>query len=574
MKKKKTKAPPVATVAKALSALRSFIDGQDKWGVRELGVALDMPPSTVHRLLARFLLEGFVSYDKVHQKYSVGFEFTRLAAAVMQRHGLGSAALPIMRELTDRTGEGVWLALFDQERHRTAYIAETKSTHALRYSAPLGRSMQLSESAGGIAILASMTAANRNRLHKPPRHSPADAAGLARAETNGFAVMRASEVDSAVMIAAAVHDAAGIPVGSLAIVVPLFRLGAGQEAILGAMVKEAALRLSSQMGAKLLGGASVGSWKDGVGIISGLLRESNPALAISPALGGGGQNLEEIEEGSGAYALTVASSLVDASEGRGQFKRRLQGLRSVMHLSELHFLIVVRADLRVPAFGDLARLRVSPGEQGFSGAQAFEDALLSSPGAPVARRKPSHAVLYLDYPEGKRQLDAHSVDAVAWMTTFSNPSLRELATAGATRLVAPDEATIDKMLLRNPGYRRGIVPRAAFPEWLQAGLATIAVPTVLVCRADRSEAEVQEVARTIYEQRAVMTQLSSAYSRLTPDFVLDGVTVPVHPGAERYFKSVGVTPRYAASGKPSASAKTKSAGKTTPSRTRRQPAAG
>ncbi len=34
MKKKKTKVPPVATVAKALSALRSFIDGQDKWGVR------------------------------------------------------------------------------------------------------------------------------------------------------------------------------------------------------------------------------------------------------------------------------------------------------------------------------------------------------------------------------------------------------------------------------------------------------------------------------------------------------------------------------------------------------------
>ncbi len=84
-----------------------------------------------------------------------------------------------------------------------------------------------------------------------------------------------------------------------------------------------------------------------------------------------------------------------------------------------------------------------------------------------------------------------------------------------------------------------------------------------------------EVARTIYEQRAVMTQLSSAYARLTPDFVLDGVTVPVHPGAERYFKSVGVTPRYAASGKPfTASAKAKPAGKAAPARASRQPAAG
>ena len=91
MKKKKAAASPVATVAKALSTLRSFIDGQDQWGVRELAVALNMPPSTVHRLLARFRLEGFVGYDKAHQKYSVGFEFTRLAAAVMQRHGLRAA---------------------------------------------------------------------------------------------------------------------------------------------------------------------------------------------------------------------------------------------------------------------------------------------------------------------------------------------------------------------------------------------------------------------------------------------------------------------------------------------------
>jgi TRAP transporter TAXI family solute receptor len=242
-----------------------------------------------------------------------------------------------------------------------------------------------------------------------------------------------------------------------------------------------------------------------------------------------------------------------------------------MHLSELHFLIVVRADLKVQGIGDLARYRVSPGEQGFSGAQAFEDTLLSSATGSTSRRKPPHTVLYLDYPEGKRQLDTHSVDAVAWMTTFSNPSLRELAASGSTRLIAPDEATIDKMLLRNPGYRRGTVPRTAFPGWLQADLVTIAVPTVLVCRADRSEQEVQEVARTIYEQRVVMTQLSSAYARLTPDFVLEGLTVPIHPGAERYFKSVGVTPRYAASGKsPAAAAKARSNGK--PQSTR-QPAA-
>jgi len=131
------------------------------------------------------------------------------------------------------------------------------------------------------------------------------------------------------------------------------------------------------------------------------------------------------------------------------------------------------------------------------------------------------------------------------MTTFSNPSLRELGASSSVRLITPDEATIRGMIERNPGYRAGKIPRNAFANPLQADLATVSVPTALVCRADRSEQEVYEVSRTIYEQRAVMAQLSSSYARVASDFVLDGATAPIHPGAERFFRSIGVSPRYA-----------------------------
>jgi TRAP transporter TAXI family solute receptor len=553
--KKKPKAPPVATIAKGLSALRSFVDGQDKWGVRELAVALNMPPSTVHRLLARFLLEGFVSYDQAHQKYGVGFEFTRLAAAVMQRHDLTSAALPVMRDLTEKTGEGVWLALFDDKRQRVAYIAETRSTHALRYSAPIGRSMHPSESACGVAIMASLAEARNSGRAGTPRKRAAKPDDLAFAKAQGFAVMRAAEVDSAMMIAAAVRDAAGTPVGSLAIIVPLVRFGVGQEAILGSMVKQAAQRLSAQMGSKLLGGATVGSWKEGAEIISDLIRQNNPALSMTPALGGGVRNLEDIQAGLGAYAMTHASSVMDARLGRHQFKRPLEDLRTVMHLTELHLVIAVRSDMKVKRLADLAGLRISPGEQSYSGAQAFED-LLNSFAAAEGRRLALPTVFYLDYPEAKRQLDEHEIDAIIWMTTFSNPSLRELGASSSVRLITPDEATIRGMIARNPGYRAGKIPRNAFAKPLKADLATVSVPTALVCRADRSEQEVYEVSRTIYEQRAVMAQLSSAYSRLAPDFVLDGATAPIHPGAERFFRSIGVLPRYAEASKSGARAVT------------------
>lgn len=540
-------AEPVATVAKALSALRSFVDGQDEWGVRELGAALEMPPSTVHRLLARLRIEGFVGYNKARQKYNVGFEFARLAAAVMQRHGLRQVALPLMRELTDRTGESVWLALYDDEQHRIAYVGESESPHASRYIAPLGRVKGLADSACGISILAGMQAGERQKVLKLLRGRLPSETGamIAAAEECGYAVMRAGEVGSAMMIAAAVHDAGGQLLGSIALVVPMHRLGAGQEMELGQMVADASRRLALRLGAKLLGGASVGSWQDAIGAISGLLQEKHPSLAITPALGGGGRNLDDVDKGLGAYGLTVASSLFDAREGRGQFTYRHDSLRTVMHLSELHLLIILREDLEVAALGDLARLRVSPGEQAFSGAQAFQDALQAAGAEMPGSRRKGGAMIYLDYPEGKRQFEAGNIDAVAWMSTASNPVVRDLEISTASRLFALDKATITKLLRFNPGYRRGVVPQVACPRWLDADLLTLAVPTVLACRADRPEKEVYEFARTIYEKREALAQLSSVYEGLGDEVVLDGLTAPLHPGAERYFKEIGLSPRYA-----------------------------
>jgi TRAP-type uncharacterized transport system substrate-binding protein len=191
------------------------------------------------------------------------------------------------------------------------------------------------------------------------------------------------------MISAVVHDEDGSPVGSLGIVVPMHRLGAGQEKILGEMARDAGQRLSQRLGAKLLGGASAGTWQDAMGLISALLKEHSPSLSITPALGGGGRNLEDVQKGLGAYAMTAASSLHDAREGCGYFKKRHDALRTVMHLSELHFFVIVRGDIEVRNASDLGRLRVSPGEQGFSSAEAFDDILAAAASAApaVTRRK-------------------------------------------------------------------------------------------------------------------------------------------------------------------------------------------
>ena len=538
---------PVAAVAKALMVLRAFVDGQREWGVRELAVAMGLPPTTVHRLLSHLRMEGFVQYDALEKKYSVGFEFSRMAAAVNQRDGFRQAALPVMRELTNQTGESVWLALYDPDQHRVAYIAESESTQTSRYLAPLGQTRALADTACGLAILASLAPqAGEACLSGLTGNARAQAdAAVTSARRKGYAMLRANEVGAAIMVAAAVLGRSGEPLGSIGIVVPTHRFGVGLEEHLGLIACAGAARLSSRLGARLLGGSSAGTWNDAIGLISELLRRQAPALTITAGPGGGGRNLERISSGEGVYALTTASSLHDARAGRAPFSKPCRNLRSVMHLSEMHLLVMVRKEIHLRELAQLRGLRVSPGEQGYSTRWVYQDLLRVLGNTKPRRRTAAGAELFMDYPEGKRQFEAGRLDALVWLSGLTNPLVEALQSFGSGELHAIDADILNRMLELNPGYRIGKIPQASLPDWLSHDMPTITVPTVLVCRADRPDEEVYRLARSIYENRETLGQLSSVYKRISLGFVIDGLIAPIHPGADRFFREIGGTPSFA-----------------------------
>ncbi|MFZ5781674.1 MAG: TAXI family TRAP transporter solute-binding subunit [Pseudomonadota bacterium] len=527
---------PVASVAKALATLKAFVDGQEQWGVRELAAALGEPPSTMHRVLASLRADGLVRYDRARQKYSVGSEFVRLGAAVVQRDGLRQAALPLLRQLADYSGESCWLATFDDELQRVAFIAEQETTPAQRRSLAVGRFESLIESAFGIAILAGLPPGERPTSPvRSDAERPADL--VARAEQAGFAVIHSMEA-GLVTIAAAVRDSSGRPIGSIGMAVPVSRLGVGRESLLGEQVRNAASRLSQRLGTKILGGSSVGSWRDAVTLISEMLSRDAPGLMVTPATGGGGQNLEDLDRGLGSYALTTASSLYDAREGRAPFARRHDGLRAVMNLADIQLFIIARKDVAASLPEALPNLRVSPGERGFSAAQLFDKLLGLLPGGTGRRARRGGETLYFDYPEGRRQFLAGNVDVLFWLSNPSNELVGELAGTPGTALGFLDAGTLDRFIQDNPGYRGGLVPHARYPRWLAEDRTTLAVPTVLACRADTPDDEVYAVARSIYQHRAELMQ-ASPHGRVDAQFAIGGLTAPLHAGAARFFEEKG-----------------------------------
>jgi DNA-binding IclR family transcriptional regulator len=372
---------------KGVNLLGAFIDRQPEWGVRELANAVGEPSSSVHRSLQALRDAGLLDWDEERRKYCLGMEFYRWSGMVAERIPLRSLGLPVLRDLSDRTGETAWLGLYDAARRREIVVAEIRGRHCRREGSASGMAFALDGSAGGQAILASLAGA-----------------GMA----GGYALHRPETPGQPLTVAAPVLDSNGRVVGTLTLAVSGPVPVPDQLDLLGSSVVQEAARLSELLGARILGGGGAGTWHVGLGVIAGILRNSVPGVEYTGWLGAGDRNLGDLESGRGAYCLAVADSLEAAVTGRAPFSRAHGNLRAMFNLFPLYLHVLARAETGIRTFSDLAGQRLSAGEAGYTTATVMRELLAVQGGARLAS-----GMIDLTYAEANRELAQGSLDAVA-----------------------------------------------------------------------------------------------------------------------------------------------------------------
>jgi len=525
--------PEPGPLERAIALLRAFVDGQEHWGVRELAAATGEPTSTTHRLLARMRALGWLEFDEELKRYRVGFELLRVGAVLSHRHRIGQAAIPALESLASGLDESAWFFLHDAARARVACIAERSPARALRLPPPLGHEERLWSGPAGWAVLAALPAAEADAALRDADIDPIERQllreRLPELNREGFCAGSSALLPEVIVIAAAVHDAAGAPRGSLCVAVPRVRFREEDARRFGIAVRDEARHLSYLLGATLLGGASAGSWHDAASAISALMRRQSPDLPMTPALGGGQSNLEDLQMGRAAYCLTTAVSLEDAFHGGSGAGTAHPRLASVMTLSALYLHVFTRPGIRLRTIADLAGLCVSPGAEGFSSARLFRELLEDSGIKPADAPRRGGAVLHLDYPEGQRLFRAGKVDVLFWLTGLNNAVCGDLARTPEVGMPSLPEAVLAKFVAHHPGYSLATMAAGG------RSIHTLKVPTVIATVIDRPQDEVFRLAKVVHENR----------HELAVQGVLDGnadtigpcpARVPIHPGARRYWE--------------------------------------
>ena len=230
-----------------------IVAGADGIGLSEVARRAELPNSTVHRLLATLQKRRLLDHDPESGSWTVGVGLFRIGSAYLRIRKLPDLGRPILRELLQETGETVNLSMLDQRE--LVCVAQAESHAAVRAFFRLGRRLPIHASAAGKAILAASPPALRRERVATLDFEPFTPntrlsqrlliADLAEVERRGFAIDDEEHTAGMRCVAAAIHDEWGEAVGAVSVSGPSVRMPPERLASVGALVKDAAGRLTA-----------------------------------------------------------------------------------------------------------------------------------------------------------------------------------------------------------------------------------------------------------------------------------------------------------------------------------------
>jgi DNA-binding IclR family transcriptional regulator len=140
------------TLDNALVLLKYFTKDTPVWGVRELAKELNVSHSIVHRILTTYEKHGFFLQNRETKKYELGIKFWEYGQLVQDRLNISDFISPIMKALSDETGETVILTLLEGMEAVDLEIVESPQT--VKYTLTVGNRAPLYVGASSKVIMA------------------------------------------------------------------------------------------------------------------------------------------------------------------------------------------------------------------------------------------------------------------------------------------------------------------------------------------------------------------------------------------------------------------------------------
>jgi uncharacterized protein len=247
------------------------------------------------------------------------------------------------------------------------------------------------------------------------------------------------------------------------------------------------------------------------------------------------ENLNLLQAGRGEVAFTLGDSLSDAWKGDPEagFPTPLKKLRGIAGMYPNYIQIVASADSGIRTLADLKGKRVSVGAPK-SGTELNARAVLKAAGLSY---KDLAKVEYLPFGESVELMKNRQLDVTLQSAGLGVSALRDLSASMKIVVVEIPPAVVAK--IGDPAYQPAIIPAGTY-EGQDKDVPAIAIQNFLVTHVGVPTDTVYKMTKAMWDNLPALVAAHSAGKGIKKETALAGMAVPLHPGAEKYYREVGM----------------------------------
>ncbi|MGE0006646.1 MAG: TAXI family TRAP transporter solute-binding subunit [Parvibaculaceae bacterium] len=252
--------------------------------------------------------------------------------------------------------------------------------------------------------------------------------------------------------------------------------------------------------------------------------------------GGSAFNVNTIREGELDFGMAQSDVQFNALNGKGEYDgNAFPELRAVFAIHPEPFTVLARPDAGVTRFEDFKGKRFNVGNPG-SGTRASLERLIAAMGWTL---DDFSLASELKADEHGPALCDGKIDGFFYGVGHPSANIQDPTTTCGAKLIPLTGPVIDKLVADNAYYAKATIPGGMYnanPDPTE----TFGVTATLVTSTRVPEDVVYQLVKSTFENFDEFKKLHPAFANLDPQNMLrNGLSAPLHPGAEKYYKEKG-----------------------------------
>jgi TRAP transporter TAXI family solute receptor len=246
------------------------------------------------------------------------------------------------------------------------------------------------------------------------------------------------------------------------------------------------------------------------------------------------ENLNLLQQGKGELAFALGDSVKAGWDGveEAGFPQPLTEIRAIAAIYSNYVQIVANAESGIKSLEDLRGKSISVGAPA-SGTELNARAIFAAAGMSY---DDMGKVEYLPYAESAELIKNRQLDATLQSSGLGVAFIQDLAATMPINIVAIPAEVVDTI---GAPYVASVIPAGTYDGQTE-DVSTAAIGNILVTHAGVSDETAYQMTKLMFENLDRMVASHSAAADIDPANALTGLSIPLHPGAERYYREAGL----------------------------------